>query len=151
MEEEGRPSRNKLKIAIICGLVLVGCFLFYMSRPKLIICPPHSNAKTQMSTLCTALEHFRMETGRFPTETEGLQALVEKPAGLEKWDGPYLDPPRIQLDPWGMPYMYYTRGTGEEAEYLIVSYGPSKKPGPGNIGSKDMDPAAWLSGKPAGR
>jgi type II secretion system protein G len=134
-------------MVVSAGLLVAAAIALW---PKLLITDGHPH-RDEMSTLCSAVEQFRMDTGRYPTEAEGLQALVEKPAGAENWDGPYLEPPKIPLDQWGMPYMYHTRVHDEETEYLIVSYGPSRKPGPGNVGSKGIDPAAWLSGQPVDR
>jgi general secretion pathway protein G len=98
-------------------------------------------AKSEMSTLCTALELFRMDVGRYPTEPEGLRALVQVPAGVTNWGGPYLKPARISSDPWDMPYKYQllTNGQGQN-DVLIVSYGPNQRPGPGNITSKEQNP-----------
>jgi len=47
-------------------------------------------AKTQIEMLRTALDSFRLDVGRYPNSQEGLQALLERPAGVERWDGPYL-------------------------------------------------------------
>jgi general secretion pathway protein G len=47
-------------------------------------------ARTQMSSLSTALDSFALDTGRYPASGEGLQALVDSPGGLTRWDGPYI-------------------------------------------------------------
>lgn len=41
----------------------------------------------------------------YPTTEQGLNALVARPAGEQKWDGPYLAK-SVPLDPWGKPYIY---------------------------------------------
>ncbi|OPX20843.1 MAG: type II secretion system protein GspG [Desulfobacca sp. 4484_104] len=76
--------------------------------------------KAQIELLGTALDDFRLDTGRYPTTDEGLNALREKPGDLEDWDGPYLPKP-VPKDPWGHPYQY--RSPGEHGPYDLFSYG----------------------------
>jgi general secretion pathway protein G len=77
-------------------------------------------AKAQIEMLGTALDTFRLDVGRYPTTQEGLEALRQRPAGLERWDGPYLKK-EIPRDPWGNPYVY--RSPGEHEPYELFSYG----------------------------
>lgn len=79
-----------------------------------------SSAKAQIELFGTALDAFRLDTGRYPTTEEGLKALREKPSGAENWSGPYL-PKEIPLDPWKRPYIY--KSPGEHGEYDLLSYG----------------------------
>lgn len=46
-------------------------------------------AKAQIDTFGTALDMFRLGVGRYPTTSEGLQALRTNP-GADLWNGPYL-------------------------------------------------------------
>ena len=66
-------------------------------------------AKAQIELLGAALDSFRLDNGRYPTTDEGLNALREKPQGLEDWDGPYLPKP-VPLDSWNKPYIYKCPG-----------------------------------------
>jgi general secretion pathway protein G len=83
-------------------------------------------AKAQIELFGTALDAFRLDTGRYPTTEEGLKALREKPSGLEKWEGPYL-PKEIPSDPWGKPYVY--KSPGDNYDYDLISYGLDGVPG----------------------
>jgi general secretion pathway protein G len=83
-------------------------------------------AKVQIEMFGTALDGFRLDTGRYPTTEEGLKALREKPSGADKWEGPYL-PKEIPLDPWGNAYVY--RSPSEHGDYDIISYGLDKAEG----------------------
>ncbi|WP_354685566.1 type II secretion system protein GspG [Cupriavidus necator] len=47
------------------------------------------SANAQMKTLADAATQFRMDTGHYPSEQEGLNALVQKGSD-PGWDGPYL-------------------------------------------------------------
>ncbi|MDQ6707825.1 MAG: type II secretion system protein GspG, partial [Acidobacteriota bacterium] len=58
---------------------------------------------------------------------EGLQALRNKPANLNQWQGPYL-PKDIPNDPWGHPYTYkYPGDHGDEPD--VVCFGADGQPG----------------------
>jgi len=83
-------------------------------------------AKAQIELFGTALDAFRLDTGRYPTSEEGLKALREKPSAAENWQGPYL-PKEIPGDPWRTPYVY--RSPGEHGDYDIISYGADKVEG----------------------
>ena len=83
-------------------------------------------AKAQIESLGTALDTFRLDVGRYPTTQEGLQALNQKPLGVDRWDGPYLKKD-VPLDPWGKPYVY--KSPGDHGPYDIISYGADGVPG----------------------
>jgi general secretion pathway protein G len=90
--------------------------------------------KAQIELLGTALDTFRLDVGRYPTSQEGLQALNQKPGGLERWDGPYLKK-EVPADPWGKPYVY--KSPGEHGPYDILSYGADGAPG-GQDNNRDI-------------
>ena len=83
-------------------------------------------AKAQIELFGTALDAFRLDTGRYPTGEEGLKALREKPSGVETWSGPYL-PKEIPIDPWKNAYVY--KCPGEHGDYDILSYGADRVEG----------------------
>src|SRR5256885_3708677 len=47
-----------------------------------------------------------VDVGRYPSQQEGLAALVTNPNGMAAWRGPYLKAPQVPLDPWGHTYQY---------------------------------------------
>src|SRR4030095_10560027 len=47
-------------------------------------------AKSQISEYESALEQFKLDVGRYPSNEEGLQALRARPGDAQNWDGPYL-------------------------------------------------------------
>ena len=49
-----------------------------------------ATAKAQIDALSKALDAYRLDTGRYPSNEQGLQALVVKPGDEPKWNGPYL-------------------------------------------------------------
>lgn len=69
------------------------------------------------SNIPAGLDAFEMDIGRYPQE---LKELVEKPAGVENWNGPYLK--KLPKDPWGREYNY--RAPGEHNnDYDLYSSG----------------------------
>ncbi len=77
-------------------------------------------AQSQIAQYSTALDLFRLDTGRYPTTEEGLQALRTPPSGLDSWDGPYVES-NIGNDPWNNAYVY--RQPGEHDEFDLMSFG----------------------------
>ena len=79
-------------------------------------------AKIQIKGLEGALQLFSFDIGRYPTSSEGLEALIRNPGNLESWKGPYLDKSELPMDPWGKPYVY--RSPGQHGDFDLLSYGP---------------------------
>lgn len=95
-------------------------------------------ARAQISALEKALDHYRLDTGHYPTTEQGLVVLIKKPAGeSSKWAGPYLQKD-IPLDPWGKPYAY--KSPGEHGEFDLLSYGRDGRPGGSG---EDADITNW--------
>jgi general secretion pathway protein G len=87
-------------------------------------------AKSDIKTLSSALEAFKLDCGRYPTTDEGLQALVVAPSDVQGWKSAYIKTGNIPLDPWGTEYHYeYPGPDGGENSFLIESYGADKAPG----------------------
>lgn len=84
-------------------------------------------AKLQIEDLSSTLDLYRLELGRYPTESEGLKALVENPGNMPNWNGPYLKKKEMPKDPWGFDYQY--RFPGEHGSYDIWSLGADNREG----------------------
>lgn len=90
--------------------------------------------RAQMDTLSKVLEQYRLEVGTYPTQEQGLEALMVQPAGVKRWQGPYLKK-EVPMDPWGNPYLYQLSSTGREID--LVSLGSDGQPG-GEADAKDI-------------
>jgi len=97
-------------------------------------------AKTQIILLENAVKMFKLDTGRYPASEEGMKALLEKPANISNWDGPYLEK-GLPDDPWGRKYIYIY--PGKNYTYEIVSLGADGKEGGEN---EDKDVNNWEVG-----
>jgi general secretion pathway protein G len=86
-------------------------------------------ARAKMARVESALEEFRMDCGRYPTDSEGLDALLTAPADLEgKWQGTYAKESEL-LDPWNNRYVYIAEGTVNVGSYDLVSLGADGQEG----------------------
>src|SRR6186713_1179864 len=70
-------------------------------------------ARAQIDAIEKALDQYRLDTRRYPTSEEGLQALTARPGNESNWNGPYLKK-AVPNDPWGKPYVYRTPGAKGE-------------------------------------
>jgi general secretion pathway protein G len=74
----------------------------------------------------SALGQYEVDNGFYP---KSLQDLIVQPGNAKNWHGPYFDPPKLPLDPWGNPYIYYYPGKHNQGSYDLLSAGPDGKEG----------------------
>lgn len=83
-------------------------------------------ARAQIDSFEKALDQYRADTSQYPTTEQGLAALMKAPAGVSRWDGPYMKR-QLPLDPWGRPYQY--KAPGDHGDVDIFSFGRDGAPG----------------------
>jgi general secretion pathway protein G len=93
--------------------------------------------KATMAMLESAVKRFRLDTGRYPTDEEGLTALIEPPANAEKekWNGPYIDGSFMPKDAWNNYFVYKLDPAGDK--FTIISYGADGEEGGDDL-NKDL-------------
>ncbi len=84
-------------------------------------------AKIELNNISAALDLFLVDVGRYPSQQEGLLALVENPRNIPTWRGPYLKAKSSPLDPWGQPYQY--RIPGQRGDYDLFTLGADNAAG----------------------
>lgn len=135
MKKLNALNRGFTLIEMLVVLVIIG-MLAALVGPKLFGRVDSSKVKTaevQMKMFKGSLETFRLDVGRFPTQSEGLLVLNQPPTDERvraRWRGPYLDQD-VPLDPWGNPYLYTLPGTNGQPFALYSLGGDGKRGGEG--------------------
>lgn len=87
-----------------------------------------ARAVSDLSTVRSMLDNFRIDVGRYPSTEEGLEALRSAPADASGWRGPYSQKP-IGVDPWGNDYIYEWPGNDGDDSYILLSFGADGQEG----------------------
>ncbi len=132
-KHEGFTLVELLVVLVILGLLMGMVLPKYLQKEK---GARLKAAKAQIELLGQALDQFRLDTGKYPNTSEGLNALMTNP-GVDQWDGPYLKK-AVPNDPWNKPYVYQSPGT--HGDYDLYSYGADGMAG-GEGENKDI--ASW--------
>jgi general secretion pathway protein G len=123
-------------IELIVVLVILG-LLAAIVAPKVagkLVQSKSQIARIQIAEFEQTLEAFMFDMGRYPSTSEGLNALIANPTGSDSWAGPYLKK-ALPNDPWGHQYLY--RCPGQNGDCDIISLGPD-----GSEGTED-DVVNW--------
>ena len=137
-------SRARIRAFTLIEVMVVVAILAVLAAlivPKVMSRPDEARvvaARQDIASLLQALKLYRLDNGRYPTNEQGLQALVTRPTADPQpgnWKT-YLD--RLPKDPWGKPYQFLNPGVHGEID--VFSYGADGKAGgEGN----DADVGSW--------
>jgi general secretion pathway protein G len=133
-------ARGFTLIELLVVLVILGLLaafaapqvLNYLGRAKT------DAARAQVQNIASILDLYRLEVGSYPSQQDGLEALLEEPADAPRWNGPYVKRRDALMDPWGRMYVY--RFPGEHGPYDLYSLGADA--GDGGDG-EDQDVTSW--------
>ena len=123
-DQAGFTLTEMLVVLVIIGLImgLVGPrVLNYLSDART------KTARLQIASFENSLDLFHLDVGRYPTTQEGLAALVQRPSGVDVWNGPYMKGGAVPTDPWHNAYVYVAPGS--HGAYDLVSYGSDGREG----------------------
>jgi general secretion pathway protein G len=143
-----RNARRAAGFTLIEILLVIVILLLLASALVVFLLPQQEGAeknttKLLLNQVAQALDTYRLNVGRYPTEQDGgLNALTvkpnfENPRLGEKWQGPYLKPGTRLEDPWGHAIRYEvvdksTTGTDDKTKvgppYKLYSVGPDGQP-----------------------
>ncbi|MGD9650357.1 MAG: type II secretion system major pseudopilin GspG [Dongiaceae bacterium] len=117
-----------LELVIVMAIIAL---LAALVAPRLLGQYGQSQAtatRAQLALLQRGLDAFRLDNGRYPNQTENLQALVEKPGAIPTWRGPYLDKRTLPKDAWGNDFIYVIPPR-KGIDYDLYSMGQDGAPG----------------------
>lgn len=121
-------------VVVILGILAAVVVPRVMDRPEQARI---SAAQSNIRAIRSALDMYKLDNHAYPTTDQGLQALVERPAGEpvpQNWIR-YLE--KVPQDPWGKPYLYMQPGKHMDVD--VFSPGPNGRSGDeDDIGSWDL-------------
>ena len=133
--ERGLTLVELLVVLLIIGLIAafaVPQVMNYLGGAR------RDSAEIQVNQLSGILDLYRLDTGRYPTDAQGLEALLEEPSDASGWNGPYVTKAEALVDPWGEPYRY--RMPGEHGQFDLYSLGADRAEGGEG---EDADVTSW--------
>ena len=123
-------------IEVMVVVVILGVLAAFIV-PRVMDRPDEARiikAKQDMRALTSALNLYRLDNFVYPSTEQGLEALVNKPAGspeAKNWkEGGYLD--ALPKDPWGNTYLYLF--PGEHGKFDLYTLGAD-----GQLGGEQTD------------
>lgn len=120
-----------MAVLIILGLlaaVVVRNFMGQTDRARVV------TTKASLKNLHFSINQFKMDTGRYPTEEEGLDALIEPPEDVDNAEpGGYLETTEVPEDAWGNEF-FYERFPESGKPFVVISFGAD-----GEEGGEDYD------------
>lgn len=132
-------QRGLTRLQLLVALAVVA-IIAAVAVPRLVDVFTHAHkpevvaAEKDIDAIALGLQHYKRDTGDYPSSEQGLLALIVKPTRSPvpmKWQvGGYLD--RLPRDPWGHPYQYRVSEDGQEID--VFSFGAK-----GPDGGEDSD------------
>lgn len=127
-----RKNRSAFTLVEIMAVVIIIGLLAAVAASNFLGQTEKAKVKTTQATLKVLAEQvmmFKLDTGRFPSEEEGLNALVEQPSDVENWDpSGYLQSTKVPKDAWNNEFVYQLSPESGKP-FVIISYGADGQEG----------------------
>jgi general secretion pathway protein G len=134
MEIRNRRTRVRsgfTMIELVAMLIIIGLLAAVVGKNVMgkIETAKVTTTKASLKILQSAVNQFKMDTGRYPTEDEGLSVLVEEPSDAPNWQsGGYLETTEVPKDGWSREFIYELNPASGKA-FVIISYGADGEEG----------------------
>ena len=130
MKNDRRKAQAGFTLIELLVVLAILTMLAGLVGPKVLNQLGGAKSKTtavQIADIDKALEIYKLDVGRYPTNEEGLGALMKRPGNSNGWAGPYLKGDDVPSDAWGRPFRYANPGPNGGIE--ILSLGADGAPG----------------------
>src|SRR5690606_14256244 len=133
-KQSGFTLMEILIVVVILSILAVAVVPQFLDAPDKA---RQARALADVKNIEPALSMYKLDNFQYPSTSQGLQALVQKPSGnpeAKNWKpGGYLK--QLPNDPWGNPYQYLNPGSHSDID--IYSLGADGQPG-GDEQNKDI-------------
>ena len=125
-DKRGGDERGFTLLEILVVIVILGMLIGMVAPAALrqLGGARVSVTKQSIERIGAVLDMYKLDTGTYPSAEQGMRALVERPAGVTTWSGPYIKGD-VPLDPWNHPYLYRNPSSRGGHDYDLCSAGPS--------------------------
>jgi general secretion pathway protein G len=124
VNEQGFTLLEIMVVVVIIGLLVAAVAPQFIRQ---IDTAEINRARQDLRSIETSLNLYRLDNFRYPSTSEGLDALVTNPGEnvAPNWK-PYLR--EIPLDPWQQPYHYASPGQ-RGGDFDVFTYGADRQEG----------------------
>jgi general secretion pathway protein G len=131
MSRSSRRTRQRgftlLEIMVVVAIIAIMSTVVVVSLVGNVDKAAVARAKSDIQSLTSALQLYKLDNFAYPTTQQGLEALQARPSGnppAANWKK-YIE--KLPLDPWDNPYQYLS--PGQHNDFDVYSLGSDKKPG----------------------
>jgi len=130
-----RKAFTLIEVLLVVAILILLMGVAVVGYDKIREGAREDTTKALVNQTAGAVRLFDVNMNRYPTDDEGLQALISKPDEeneAAKWRGPYLVKGTIPVDAWGNELKYERlESSGDEVgpPFRVFSYGPDGQEG----------------------